>query len=154
MFNQNPVFIPGPTNIPEVIRNAYNIPTLDHRSGAFEGIIQPALAGVKKILKTEAGEVVIFPGSGTLGWEAAISNTLSAGDKVLAAAQGMFSEKWIEMCNRHGLDMQVHSVEWGEACPVEQYAATLNADTNHEIKAVLVTHNETATGVLSDVAAV
>ena len=154
MFNQNPVFIPGPTNIPEVIRNAYNIPTLDHRSGAFEGIIQPALAGVKKILKTEAGEVVIFPGSGTLGWEAAISNTLSAGDKVLAAAQGMFSEKWIEMCNRHGLDMQVHAVEWGEACPVDLYAETLKADTNHEIKAVLVTHNETATGVLSDVAAV
>ncbi|MEO1919662.1 MAG: L-aspartate--glyoxylate aminotransferase BhcA [Paracoccaceae bacterium] len=154
MFNQNPVFIPGPTNIPEVIRNAYSIPTLDHRSGAFEGIIQPALAGVKKILKTEAGEVVIFPGSGTLGWEAAISNTLSAGDKVLAAAQGMFSEKWIEMCNRHDLDMQVHAVEWGEACPVDQYAETLKADTNHEIKAVLVTHNETATGVLSDVAAV
>ena len=154
MFNQNPVFIPGPTNIPEVIRNAYNIPTLDHRSGAFEGIIQPALAGVKKVLKTETGEVVIFPGSGTLGWEAAISNTLSAGDKVLAAAQGMFSEKWIEMCNRHGLDMQVHAVEWGEACPVDQYAETLKADTNHEIKAVLVTHNETATGVLSDVAAV
>ncbi len=154
MFNQNPVFIPGPTNIPEDIRNAYSIPTLDHRSGAFEGIIQPALAGVKKILKTETGEVVIFPGSGTLGWEAAISNTLSAGDKVLAAAQGMFSEKWIEMCNRHGLDMQVHAVEWGEACPVDQYAETLKADTNHEIKAVLVTHNETATGVLSDVAAV
>ncbi len=154
MFNQNPVFIPGPTNIPEVIRNAYNIPTLDHRSGAFEGIIQPALAGVKKVLKTETGEVVIFPGSGTLGWEAAISNCLSAGDKVLAAAQGMFSEKWIEMCNRHGLDMQVHTVEWGEACPVDQYAETLKADTNHEIKAVLVTHNETATGVLSDVAAI
>ncbi len=154
MFNQNPVFIPGPTNIPEVIRNAYNIPTVDHRSGAFEGIIQPALAGVKKILKTEAGEVVIFPGSGTLGWEAAISNTLSAGDKVLAAAQGMFSEKWIEMCNRHGLDVQVHEVAWGEACPVDKYAETLKADTNHEIKAVLVTHNETATGVLSDVAAV
>lgn len=154
MSNQNPVFIPGPTNIPEEIRNAYAIPTLDHRSGKFEGIVQPALAGVKKILKTEDGEVVIFPGSGTLGWEAAISNTLSAGDKVLAAAQGMFSEKWIEMCHRHGLDMIVHEVEWGEACPVNKYADTLGADKDHEIKAVLVTHNETATGVKSDVAAV
>ncbi len=154
MSDQNPVFIPGPTNIPEIIRNAYEIQTLDHRSSKFEGIVQPALAGVKKVLKTENGEVVIFPGSGTLGWEAAISNTLSAGDKVLAAAQGMFSEKWIEMCRRHNLDMLVHEVNWGEACPVDKYAETLKADTDHEIKAVLVTHNETATGVRSDVAAV
>lgn len=154
MNSQNPVFIPGPTNIPDTIRKAFDIPTMDHRSGGFAGIIQPALAGVKKVLKTENGEVVIFPGSGTLGWEAAISNTLSAGDKVLAAQQGMFSGKWIDMCQRHGLDMQVFDVEWGEACPVEEYAKALAADSGHEIKAVLVTHNETATGVLSDISAV
>jgi len=154
MSDQNPVFIPGPTNIPDVLRKACDMPTLDHRSAVFDTILKPALAGVKKVLKTEEGEVVIFPSSGTGGWEAAISNTLSAGDKVLAAQQGMFSQKWIDMCERHGLDMQVFEVEWGEACPVDSYAEALLADTSHEIKAVLVTHNETATGVLSDVAAV
>ncbi len=153
MHSQNPVFIPGPTNIPDEIRKSVDIPTMDHRSGSFAGIVQPAIDGVKKVLKTEAGAVAIFPGSGTLGWEASISNTLAAGDKVLAAAQGMFSQKWIDMCQRHGLDMQVFEVNWGEACPVEKYAEALAADTGHEIRAVLVTHNETATGVRSDVAA-
>ena len=153
MSDQNPVFIPGPTNIPDVIRKACDMPTMDHRSAGFDGILKPALAGIKKVLKTEA-EVVVFPSSGTGAWEAAISNTLSAGDKVLAAQQGMFSQKWIDMCERHGLDMQVFEVEWGESCPVESYAEALKADVDHQIKAVLVTHNETATGVLSDVAAV
>lgn len=153
MSDQNPVFIPGPTNIPDVIRKACDMPTLDHRSAGFDGILKPAMDGVKKVLKTEA-EVVIFPSSGTGAWEAAISNTLSAGDKVLAAHQGMFSQKWIDMCERHGLDMQIFTVEWGEACPVQSYAEALKADTEHQIKAVLVTHNETATGVRSDVAAV
>lgn len=154
MHSQNPVFIPGPTNMPEAIRKACDIPTMDHRSASFAEILQPAIAGVKAVLKTTMGEVAIFPGSGTLGWEAAISNTLSAGDRVLAAQQGMFSAKWIDMCERHGLDTQVFEVEWGEACPVEKYAEALAADSAHTIKAVLVTHNETATGVLSDVAAV
>ena len=153
MSDQNPVFIPGPTNIPDVIRKACDLPTMDHRSAGFDGILRPAISGVKKVLKTEA-EVVIFPSSGTGAWEAAISNTLSAGDKVLAAHQGMFSQKWIDMCERHGLDMQVFTVEWGEACPVQSYSDALKADTNHQIKAVLVTHNETATGVRSDVAGV
>lgn len=153
MSDQNPVFIPGPTNIPDVIRKACDMPTMDHRSAGFDGILKPAISGVKKVLKTEA-EVVIFPSSGTGAWEAAISNTLSAGDKVLAAHQGMFSQKWIDMCERHGLDMQVFTVEWGEACPVQSYAEALKADTDHQIKAVLVTHNETATGVRSDVAGV
>jgi len=153
MSDQNPVFIPGPTNIPDVIRKACDMPTMDHRSAGYSGILNPALDGVKKVLRTE-GEIVIFPSSGTGAWEAAISNTLSAGDKVLAAHQGMFSKKWIDMCERHGLDMQIFTVEWGEACPVQSYAEALKADTDHQIKAVLVTHNETATGVRSDVAGV
>ena len=89
----NPVFIPGPTNIPEHIRKACDMPTLDHRSPAFADILHPALDGVKRVLKTTTGAAVIFPGSGTGGWEAAISNTLSPGDKVLAAEFGMFSAK-------------------------------------------------------------
>ena len=151
---QNPVFIPGPTNMPEALRRAVDMPTMDHRSAAFGDILQPALAGVKQVLKSEAGEVFVFPSTGTGGWESAISNTLSAGDKVLAARNGMFSHKWIDMCARHGLDVVQVDVEWGEGIPAQRFEEILRADPNHEIKAVLATHNETATGVLSDIAAV
>ena len=152
MSSSNPVFIPGPTNIPEQVRKACDMPTLDHRSAQFRDILLPALANVKKVLKTETGEAVIFPGTGTGGWEAAISNTLSSGDKVLASDFGMFSRKWIDMCNRHGLEVVSVPAEWGQSMSVEGFAKALAADKDHEIKAVLATHNETATGVRSDIA--
>ncbi|OAN85379.1 serine--glyoxylate aminotransferase [Jannaschia sp. EhC01] len=154
MSTQNPVFIPGPTNMPEVLRRACDIPTMDHRSAAFPEILHPALAGVKRVLKSTEAEVFIFPATGTAGWEAAICNTLCAGDTVLAARNGMFSHKWIDMCNRHGLNVQQIDVPWGEGLPVDAFAKALAADTDHKIKAVLATHNETATGVVSDVAGV
>lgn len=154
MSIQNPVFIPGPTNMPEAIRKAVDMPTLDHRSPAFADILQPALAGVKKVLKTETGQVIIFPASGTGGWEAAIANTLSPGDRVLVGRNGMFSSKWIKMCEDFGLDVTVIEVPWGDGLPAARYEEHLAADKAHEIKAVLATHNETATGVLSDVAAI
>jgi alanine-glyoxylate transaminase/serine-glyoxylate transaminase/serine-pyruvate transaminase len=153
MSDQNPVFIPGPTNIPERIRRACDIPTLDHRSARFRDIFFPALENVKKVLKTETGAAVIFPASGTGGWEAAISNTLSPGNKVLASNFGMFSRKWIDMCARHGLEVVRVDAPWGEGLPVEGFAGVLEADKGHEIKAVLATHNETATGVKSDIGA-
>ena len=154
MSNQNPVFIPGPTNIPDVIRKACDMATLDHRSGEFAQIFAPAVAGVKQVLKTETAEIVVFPASGTGGWEAAVCNTLSPGDKVLAARHGMFSQRWIDLCQRHGLEVQIVETPWGEGCPTDQYADILTADKSHEIKAVLATHNETATGVRSDIAGV
>jgi alanine-glyoxylate transaminase/serine-glyoxylate transaminase/serine-pyruvate transaminase len=154
MFSQNPVFIPGPTNIPERLRHAVNVPTIDHRSASFGTMFKPLFAGVKEVLKTKTGEVVLFPATGTAGWEAAISNTLSPGDKVLACRHGMFSHRWIDMCQRHGLDVQVLTAPWGAGAPAAAFEAALRADANHQIKAVLVTHNETATGVRSDVAAV
>jgi alanine-glyoxylate transaminase/serine-glyoxylate transaminase/serine-pyruvate transaminase len=98
--------------------------------------------------------VLVFAGSGTAGWEAAIANTLSPGDTVLASRFGLFSQLWVELCQRHGLAVDAIDVEWGEGVPVAAYAERLKADRAHKIKAVLVTHNETATGVTSDVAAV
>jgi alanine-glyoxylate transaminase/serine-glyoxylate transaminase/serine-pyruvate transaminase len=154
MSFQNPVFIPGPTNMPEILRRAVDMPTLDHRSAAFADILHPALAGVKQVVKSNTAEVFIFPSTGSGGWETAISNTLSAGDKVLAARNGMFSQKWIDMCQRHGLEVEVVPVAWGEGIPADRFAEILAADTDHRIKAVLATHNETATGVVSDIAAV
>lgn len=154
MSFQNPVFIPGPTNIPEELRRACDMPTMDHRSAHFADILQPALSGVKKVLKTEKAEVFVFPATGSGGWETSLTNTLSAGDRVLASNNGMFSQKWIDMCERHGLDVEVANVPWGEGIPTDRYAEILAADKDHQIKVVLATHNETATGVLSDVAAV
>ncbi|WP_417708692.1 L-aspartate--glyoxylate aminotransferase BhcA [Roseibium aggregatum] len=154
MSFQNPVFIPGPTNMPEALRRACDMPTLDHRSPLFGQILQPALAGVKKVLKTETAEVFLFPSTGTGGWETAITNCLSPGDKILAARNGMFSHRWIDMCQRHDLKVEVVEAPWGTGLPADRYEEILTADTSHEIKAVLATHNETATGVKSDIAAV
>lgn len=154
MSFQNPVFIPGPTNIPESLRKACDMPTIDHRSPLFGQILHPARAGVQKVLKSNSAEVFIFPSTGTGGWETALTNTLSAGDKVLAARNGMFSHRWIDMCQRHGLNVEIVETPWGEGLPADRYEEILTADTSHEIKAVLATHNETATGVKSDIAAV
>ena len=154
MTSQNPIFIPGPTNIPEVLRKAIDIPTVDHRSPLFGRILHPVLDGVKKVLKSERAEIIVFPATGTGGWEAAITNTLSPGDKVLATRNGVFSHRWIEMCRRHGLDVVVAAQRWGDGIPADRLAQILAGDASHEIRAVLATHNETATGVRSDIAAV
>ncbi|MEO0914227.1 MAG: L-aspartate--glyoxylate aminotransferase BhcA, partial [Pseudomonadota bacterium] len=151
---QNPVFIPGPTNIPDRLRHAMNVQTLDHRAPDFVDVFAPVLEDLKKVFKTETGQPILFPASGTGGWESAITNTLSPGDKVLVARFGMFSHRWIDLCERHGLDVEVIECAWGTGAPADRYGAALMADTGHEIKAVLVTHNETATGVKSDIAAV
>ncbi|WP_431324769.1 L-aspartate--glyoxylate aminotransferase BhcA [Rhizobium sp. YTU87027] len=154
MYTPNPVFIPGPTNMPEVLRRACDIPTIDHRSALFGEILQPALAGVKKVLKSKSAEIFIFPSTGTGGWETAIANLLNPGDRVLAGRYGMFSHRWIDMCQRHGLSVDAIRSSWHGGVPLGEYEEKLRADTAHDIKAVLVTHNETATGVRSDVSAV
>lgn len=154
MSFQNPVFIPGPTNMPEEIRKAIHMPTIDHRSPVFGDILHPALTGVKKVLKSKTAEIFVFPSTGTGGWETALTNTLSPGDTVLAARNGMFSHRWIDMCQRHGLVVEIVETPWGAGLPAGRYEEILAADKGREIKAVLATHNETATGVRSDIAAV
>ncbi|MGH1484833.1 MAG: L-aspartate--glyoxylate aminotransferase BhcA [Cellvibrionaceae bacterium] len=153
MTGQNPVFIPGPTNIPDRLRHAMNVQTSDHRAPDFVGLLSPLISDLKKVFKTETGTVISFSASGTGGWEAAITNTLSPGDKVLIARYGMFSQRWIDLCQRHNLDVEVIECEWGAGAPAEDYRQRLAADKAHQIKAVLVTHNETSTGVRSDVGA-
>ena len=154
MSFQNPVFIPGPTNMPEAIRQACYMPTIDHRSPLFGKILHPMLDGVRRVLKSETAKIFVFPSTGTGGWETALSNCLNAGDKVLAARNGMFSHRWIDMCQRHGLDVHIVETPWGHGLPTTEYEDILKADKNHAIKVVLATHNETATGVKSDIAAV
>ena len=148
------LFVPGPTNMPFQVRAAMDVPLEDHRAPDYPQFIKPLLADVKKIFQTETGQVIIFPGSGTGGWESAISNTLSPGDKVLTSVFGQFSLLWVDLCQRFGLNVDAIDTEWGKGAPLDEYRAKLAADTKHDIKAVLVTHNETATGVTSDVAGV
>ena len=154
MTNQNPVFIPGPTNIPYRLLSAMHVQTRDHRAPDFVETFAPVLEDTKTVFNTVAGQVITFPASGTGGWEASVTNTLSAGDTVLVARYGMFSHRWIDLCERHGLNVQVIDCTWGSGAPVDKFEAALRADTAHLIKAVLVTHNETATGVKSDIAGV
>jgi alanine-glyoxylate transaminase / serine-glyoxylate transaminase / serine-pyruvate transaminase len=148
------LFVPGPTNMPFEIRQAMDVPLEDHRAPDYSQFILPLLIDVKKVFQSRNGHVFIFPGSGTGGWEAAITNTLSPGDKVLASVFGQFSLLWVDLCRRFGLEVDAIDVEWGKGVPLDQYRAKLQADNKHEIKAVLVTHNETATGVTSDIAGV
>jgi alanine-glyoxylate transaminase/serine-glyoxylate transaminase/serine-pyruvate transaminase len=152
MSGRNFLFVPGPTNVPDRVLRAMHRAMEDHRSSDFPSLAAPALEDLKKIFQTRSGQPFIFPASGTGAWEAALSNTLSPGDKVLAARFGMFSHLWIDMAQRLGLDVLVLDAEWGEGAPIERYQEALVADKSHQIKAVLFTHNETATGVTSDVA--
>ncbi|HZD92338.1 MAG TPA: aminotransferase class V-fold PLP-dependent enzyme [Pseudolabrys sp.] len=148
------LFVPGPTNMPFEIRQAMEVPLEDHRAPDYPQFILPLLTDVKKVFQSRNGHVFLFPGSGTSGWESAVANTLSPGDKVLTSVFGQFSLLWVDMCQRFGLDVDAIDVEWGKGVPLDDYRAKLAADKKHAIKAVLVTHNETATGVTSDVAGV
>ena len=150
----NHLFIPGPTNIPEVVRQAMNVPMQDQRAHDFGALTMGLFEDLKKVFKTPTGQMVMIPGSGTGAWEAAITNTLNVGDRVLMARHGMFSTLWVEMAERLGLEVEVIDLAWGAPCPVQEFARRLAADTKGTIKGVFVTHNETATGVTSDVAAV
>lgn len=146
------LFIPGPTNMPFSLRQAMEVPLEDQRSPDFPKLTLPLFENLKNVFKTEVGQVFLFPGSGTAGWEAAITNTLTPGDKVLIAVFGQFSYLWADLCRRHGLDVDVIETEWGVGARPEAYAKRLDADKDKKIKAVLVCHNETATGVKSDIA--
>jgi alanine-glyoxylate transaminase/serine-glyoxylate transaminase/serine-pyruvate transaminase len=123
----------------------------DHRSTKFPELTLGVLADLKRVFKTSIGRMFLFPSSGTGTWEAALTNTLSPGDKVLASRFGQFSHLWIDMAQRLGFEVQILEVEWGEGVPLDRVAEALRADKQHKIKAVLACHNETATGVTSDI---
>ena len=142
--------IPGPTNVPDRILRAIDRPTLDHRGPEFRELGLAVLAGLKRVFKT-AGSVVIFPASGTGAWEAALVNTLSPGDKVLMFETGHFATLWFSMAKRLGLEPIFVSGDWRHGVDPAAVEARLKEDTAHAIKAVMVVHNETSTGVTTRV---
>ncbi|MER8430147.1 aminotransferase class V-fold PLP-dependent enzyme [Mesorhizobium caraganae] len=146
------LFIPGPTNIPEQVRQAMNLPMEDMRAASFPDLTLPLFEDIKKVFKNETGRVFIYPSSGTGAWEAAMTNVLSPGDRVLMSRFGQFSHLWVDMAERLGFEVDVIDCEWGTGVPLELYAERLRDDKAHRIKAVFCTQNETATGVTSDVA--
>ncbi len=151
---RNFLFVPGPTNVPDRVQRAMVVAMEDHRSSTFPELTAGLFSDLKKVFKTTAGQVLIFPSSGTGAWEAALTNTLSPGDRLLASRFGQFSHLWIDMAQRLGFDVEILEAEWGEGVPVDRYEQALKADKDHRIKGVLACHNETATGVTSDIAAV
>jgi alanine-glyoxylate transaminase / serine-glyoxylate transaminase / serine-pyruvate transaminase len=154
MPGRNFLFVPGPSNVPDRILRAMHRPMEDHRSSNFPGLIRPILEDLNKIFATTSGQAFVFPATGTGMWETALVNTLSPGDRVLAPRYGQFSHLFIDCAQRLGLTVDVLQAPWGEGAPLEQIETALKADREHAIKGVLVVHNETSTGVTSDIAGV
>jgi len=140
--------IPGPTNVPDRILRAMSRPTIDHRGPEFAQLSLDVFAGIKRIFQTSA-PVIIFPSSGTGAWEAALVNTLSPADKVLMFETGHFATLWKNKAVRLGLDVDFVPGDWRHGVNPEMVAEKLAADKNHQIKSVMVVHNETSTGVVS-----
>ena len=153
MAGRNFLFVPGPSNVPDRILRSMVVPMEDHRSAAFPELAFACLNGLKSLFKTTTGSPIIFPSSGTGCWEAALTNCLNPGDRVLIARFGQFSHLWADMSTRLGFEVEILETPWGEGAPIDRYQAALAADKGHKIKAVLYCQNETATGVTSDVAA-
>ena len=154
MIGNRTLAVPGPTNVPNRISQSMYIPTEDHRAPDLPSFVTPLMEDLKKVFKTETGSVVVFPGTGTGGWQAGLENLLFEGDRVLVSQFGQFSKLWVQMCQDMKFAVHDISVEWGEATPLDRYSEVLKSDTSKMIKAVMVCQNETATGVTSDVGAV
>lgn len=148
------LFIPGPTNIPDRVRRAMNLAMEDIRAPDFPDLTKPLFRDLKTLFKSETGEIFLFPSSGTGAWEAALTNTLSPGDRVIVASFGQFSMLWAKMCRDLGFETEEWEMPWGEAFPLDRLEERLTRPDAETIKAVLVCQNETATGVTSDVAGV
>src|SRR5687767_8139888 len=142
--------IPGPTNVPDRVLQAIAQATIDHRGPDFAALGREVLDGTRAVFQTK-GAVVIYPSSGTGGWEAAFVNTLSPGDRVLAFETGEFARLWADVARRLGLVVDLVHGDWRQGPEPATVEARLRDDTKHAIKAVLVVHNETSTGVTSRV---
>ncbi len=145
--------IPGPSNVPDRILRAMAQPTIDHRGPEFARLGKEVLEGLRPVFKT-SGAVIVYPGSGTGAWEAALVNTLSPGDRVLMFETGHFSSLWRDVAVRFGLSVDYVPGDWRTGVDPKAVEARLAEDKAHAIKAVALVHNETSTGVASRVAEV
>jgi alanine-glyoxylate transaminase / serine-glyoxylate transaminase / serine-pyruvate transaminase len=143
--------IPGPTNVPDRVLQAITMPVIDHRGPEFADLGKEIIAGMKRVFQTDQ-TVVVYPSSGTGAWEAALSNTLSPGDRVLMFETGHFATLWRAMAGRLGIEVEFVPGDWRRGVDPGQVEEKLAADRTHQLKAVCVVHNETSTGVASRIA--
>jgi alanine-glyoxylate transaminase / serine-glyoxylate transaminase / serine-pyruvate transaminase len=143
--------IPGPTNVPDRVLRAIDRPTIDHRSADFASLGAEVLEGLRAVFQTR-GPVIVFPASGTGAWEAAIVNTLSPGERVLMFETGHFAVLWERMAKRFGIEVDLVAGDWRRGADAAVCEARLRADRDRRVKAVMVVHNETSTGVTSRIA--
>lgn len=140
--------IPGPTNVPDRVLRAMDMPTIDHRGPEFAELGLAVIAGMQRVFRTRS-PVIIYPSSGTGAWEAAIVNALSPGDKVIMADTGQFATLWRNLAEKFKLAIDLVPSDWRHGADLAQIEARLAADTAHQIKAVMVVHNETSTGCVT-----
>ena len=143
------LMIPGPTPVPETVLQAMGRHPIGHRSADFQKIVKRTTKQLQWLHQT-TGDVLAITGSGTAAMEAGIINVLSKGEKVLCGDNGKFGERWVKLARAYGLDVQVIQAEWGQPLDPEAFRAALEADTAKAIKAVILTHSETSTGVIND----
>ncbi len=149
------LFVPGPTQIPDRVLRAMHRPSDDHRSVQFPQLVLPLLRDTSRLFDAERGRVALFTASGTGGWEAALTNTLPAGSRVLLPCAGHFADLWGDAAARLGYRVErLDSMAWGDPPPADRIGEQLARDAAHEIAAVLVVHNETSTGVTADLPAI
>src|SRR5688500_6061913 len=154
MPGRNFLFVPGPTNVPDRILRAMHRAMEDHRSSSFPELPRSIFPDLQQVFRTSSGQPFVFPATGTGMWEAALVNSCSPGDRLLACRYGQFSHLFIDCAQRLGLEVEVIDLPWGEGAAPDRIETALRADAAGRIKGVLVVHNETATGVTSDVRAV
>jgi alanine-glyoxylate transaminase / serine-glyoxylate transaminase / serine-pyruvate transaminase len=142
--------VPGPTNVPDRVLRAMAAPTIDHRGPEFADLARHVLAGLARLCGC-TGPVAVYPSSGTGGWEAALVNTLSPGDRVLAFETGQFAVLWAQMARKFGLDVDFVPGDWRRGVQASQVGEKLAADPGHRIKAVTIVQNETSTGCASQI---
>ena len=147
------LMIPGPTPVPETVLLAMSRHPIGHRSADFQKIVKRTTEQLKWLHQT-SGDVLVLAGSGTAAMEAGIINVLSKGDLVLCGDNGKFGERWVKLAKAYGLEVQVIKAEWGQPLDPEAFRAALEADTAKAIKAVILTHSETSTGVINDLQAI
>ena len=143
------LMIPGPTPVPESVLKAMGRHPIGHRSGEFQAVVQRTTEQLKWLHQTQ-GDVLVITGSGTAAMEAGIINTLSRGDKVLCGDNGKFGERWVKVARAYGVEVEVIQAEWGQPLDTEAFRLALEADSAKAIKAVILTHSETSTGVIND----
>ena len=147
------LMIPGPTPVPENVLNCMSKHPIGHRSGEFQEIVRKTTEQLKWLHQTKA-DVLTITGSGTAAMEAGIINTLSKNDQVICGENGKFGERWVKVAKAYGLDVKVIKSDWGTPLDPNQFKKILNEDNQKKIKAVILTHSETSTGVINDLKAI